>query len=325
MTIKWGILGTGWIANKFAKDFQFVKNGKILAVASRSKEKAVNFSKNYGIERAYDSYEKLVQDEDIDSVYITSPHNAHFENVILCLNNKKAVLCEKPIAVNIEQLSLMIEAAKKNNVFLMEAMWTYFLPAIIKAKEWITKGMIGDVEIIKAEFGYKSNYGPLHRLFNPDLAGGALLDIGIYPIALSTLITGEEPERITSESIIGATGVDNSNAITLKYRNGIIAQLSSSLTADLKNDAYIFGTDGYIHIPKFWMTKKVVLYKKNEIAEVFENDYPALGLNYETDEVNNLLLQNKKESPMMPLNTSLTLIKIMDAIRRQANFKYPFE
>ena len=325
MIIKWGILGTGGIANKFAKDFEFVHHGKILAVASRSKENALTFSKDYGIEKAYDSYEKLAQDKDIDVIYITSPHNVHLENVILCLNNKKAVLCEKPMAVNAEQLTLMIESAKKNNVFLMEAMWTFFLPAIIKAKEWIQHGMIGDVEFITASFGYKANYSPLHRLFNPNLAGGALLDIGIYPIALSTLIMEQEPDRIISDSFIGPSGVDHTNAIILNYKNGKFAHLSSSLAVDLKNDAYIFGSKGYIHLPFFWMTKKAILYKKNEAPVEFEDKHPALGLNYETDEVNNLLIQQKKESQVMLLKTSLTLIKIMDEVRKQANFKYPFE
>ncbi len=325
MTIHWGILGTGYIAGKFAKDFKFVSNGKILAVASRGKEKAEKFANEYGVERVYDSYEKLVADKDIQVVYITSPHNVHLENVLLCLKNNKAVLCEKPMAVNVQQLSSMIYLAKKNNLFLMEAMWTYFLPPVVKVLEWIEQGMIGDIVSIKAEFGFKTYVDKNHRLLNPDLAGGALLDIGIYPIAFATLIMKQAPEKIHSEMRIGQTGVDVSNTMLLKYGNGVTAQLSSSLETDLMNDAVVFGTKGYIIIPKFWMAKKAILNRNNETSVEFVNEHPTLGMNYETDEVNQMLLKNKKESPVMSLDTSMILIRIMDEVRKKAKFKYPFE
>ena len=325
MNINWGILGTGKIAQKFADDFKYVKHGKILAVASRDNEKAINFSKQFGIEKAYDNYEKLVNDKDIDAIYISSPHHAHCENAILCLNNKKAVLCEKPIAVNEKQLSFMIDAAKKNDAFLMEAMWTYFLPSILKVKEWLNKGLIGDVEFIMADFGFQAEYDPKSRLFNPEFAGGALLDVGIYPIALSLLVMEQMPDQIISNAKIGNTSIDESNAIILKFNKGQIAQLSSSLVVELKNEASIFGTKGNIHIPNFWSSKKAFLNIKNKSPEVFENNYPAIGLNFETQEVIDLLLQNKKESPRMPLNRSLQLMRIMDEIRNQIKLKYPFE
>lgn len=325
MTIRWGIMGTGKIAHGFARDFAAVQNAEIQAVASRDMQKAQEFAREFGIAKAYKSYEDLVADTEIDIIYIATPHTLHYSNTLLCLNKGKAVLCEKPLAVNYQQVKEMIDLARDKNLFLMEALWTYFLPAILQAKSWIDQGQIGKITLIQANFGFKTAFDPKSRLFDPNLAGGALLDIGIYPIALAILMAEGDPVEIKASASLGQSKVDEYDAILLSFKNGIRAQLSCSLVSYLRDDAFIYGTEGYIHIPDFWHAEKAFLYQSDQMIERFEDQRNTRGFNFETDEVNRMLAHNKTESSYMPWQQSIRLIQIMDEVRRQINLTYPFE
>lgn len=325
MSINWGIVGTGKIARRFTEDFVDIKNGKILGVASRTQEKSEDFAKNFNIERAYGSYEELAKDKDIDVVYIATPHSMHYENVKLFLNSDKSVLCEKAFTVNGEQLEELINLAKQKELFLMEAMWTYLLPTIKKVQKWIENKEIGDIKFIKSDFGFKAKFDPKSRLFNPKLAGGALLDIGIYPVSISTLLLKGKIKEIKAYGQIGETGVDNGNSIVLKTDLDEIAQLSSSFETNLENNTYIYGTKGKIKIEDFWMTKKAILTKFDDTEEIFLDKSKPLGYNNEAQEVTNCILDKKTESDIITFKRSKQNMKILDEIRKQIGVKYPFE
>lgn len=324
MSIKWGIIGTGNIAKTFANEFKYVDSGSVFAVASRDQERASEFAEKFGIRKAYHGYKNLVKDPEIDVVYIATPHSYHHNNTILCLKHNKAVLCEKPIAVNLQQTQTMISMAKEKNLFFMEAMWTYFLPAIIKAKKWISQGKIGEIKLLKSDFGFKTEVNPESRLYNPELAGGALLDVGIYPIAIANLLLSGQPSAIHAVAFMGKTNIDEHDSILLKYESGAIAQLGCSLQADLVDDTFIFGTEGKIHIPNFWKASKAIL-ENNDGTFIYEDTRDSEGYNYEIEAVNRHLLQNETESDIMSFNESIHNIKIMDQIRSIIGLKYPFE
>lgn len=322
--ISWGILGTGFMAKMFAEDFSYVRDGKIMAVASRTKDKADQFSQEFSIPEAYEGYENLLKNANVDVVYIATPHSLHYENIKMCFAYNKAVVCEKPITVNTEQLDEVRKAAKSKGHFLMEAMWTYFLPPIIKVKEWCDDKRIGSIQFIKAFFGGNANPEKSPRLFNPELAGGALLDLGIYPVAFTQLIMDCQMEKIQSEAIIDNNQVDVQNASIIRFKSGAIASIGSSINTSMKNDAYIYGTQGYIYIPDFFKAQKAYLYSENG-DEVFEDDRTSRGFNFEADEVNELIGKGKTESRRIPLKKSLCNLSILDTIREQIKLTYPFE
>lgn len=324
MTIRWGILGAGRIAKKFAADFKAVNNGEIIAVGSRSEERSNQFAKEFGITEAYSSYKDLLNNDDIDVVYVATPHNFHLEHAQLCLHAGKSVLCEKPVTVNSSEFEILQKLAKEKDLFFMEAIWTYYLPAIIQAMQWIKEDKIGKVKQVQVSFGFKGNMNEKDRLANPNLAGGALLDIGIYGIAIAELVFNEEVTDIQSMAHFSDTGIDDYNSIQLQYKNGGMAQISSSLVADLKNEAIIYGDKGRIEIPKFWMAKSAILVNENERLE-FIDDSPEMGYNHEAHAVNELIKNNKTESLVIPLVKSKKILSLMDKVREQVGLKYPFE
>ncbi|WP_372753310.1 Gfo/Idh/MocA family protein [Labilibaculum sp.] len=324
MTINWGILGAGRIARKFATDFKIVPNGKLLAVASRSQNRSTEFAEEFNIPEAYSSYEEMVKNPEINVVYVATTHNFHFEHVQLCLHNGKSVLCEKPVSVNSAELAILQKLAEEKNLFFMEALWTYYLPTIQQASKWIKEGRIGEVKQLQVSFGFHGDMNKNRRLANPDLAGGALLDIGIYGIAMSELVFNEEIDSIHALAHFSETGIDDDNNLQIRYKNGGMAQISSSLTCKLKNEAVIYGTKGRIEIPNFWMAKKACLLTKEEEIE-FLDKTPQLGYNYEAFAVNELLLKNATESPVIPIEKSKKILSIMDEVRKQIGLKYPFE
>lgn len=323
--IKWGIMGTGWIAEKFAEDLAHVGNGEGLAAGSRTKESATKFAEKFGLPRAYGSYEELVNDPDIDAIYVATPHPYHRENVLTALNAGKAVLCEKPFTVNSAELEQLISSAKQQNLFLMEAMWTRFLPPIVQVRKWLEEGRIGEVKLVKAEFGFRSDWNPEGRLLNPQLGGGALLDAGIYPVSFASMIFGTEPEKVWSSADIGETGVDEKFSILLDYGKGRTATLNGAVRLDLTNDAYIHGTEGTIHIPSFLNATEAVLRVTGQEEEKFTDGRLSTGYSFEAEEVGRCLLEGLTESPAIPLEESLGILKLLDAIRAQWGLKYPFE
>lgn len=321
--IKWGIIGIGKIAHKFASDLQPIENAELLAVASTSLERATDFAQKFGAKYIYNQYEAIFQTPDLDAIYIATTHATHAEHTILCLNNKMPVLCEKPLAINALQVEKMLEAAQENDTFLMEAMWTRFLPATKKLLNLIfEENAIGKIKTIHADFGFLAPFIPEKRIFNPDLGGGALLDIGIYPAYLSLLLLGY-PSEIQSVSTFSETGVDETTSFILKYNNDATAVLNCSFVATTRTDAIIYGENGYIYIhPRFIETKKITLYKKDAEPVDYTFERETIGYNYEIEEVNNCLRENKKQSDLMPHSMSRQLINLLDAIRQKSGIVY---
>ena len=324
MSIKWGIIGTGFIAGKFAEDYSYVNEGQIIGVASRSKDRADAFARRHEIPRPYDGYERLLSDPDIDVVYIATPHSEHHANTLSALHHGKAVLCEKPAAVNAIQLKEMIDLAHQKNLLFMEAMWTRFLPAIQRATKWIEQELIGQVKLIQADFGEPSSTQPQHRLYNPHLAGGALLDIGIYPLVFANTMARSPCRDIHPEAIIGETGVDETTGMILRYENGSLAQLTCTIKHPTPHKGVVYGSKGYIEIPDFWRARKAILSDERGSLE-YTDERESTGFSYEIQEMNRLLLENKKQSDIMPHELSLKNIEMLDNIRQRIGLVYPFE
>lgn len=323
--IRWGILGTGAIAAAFATALRQVTDATLFAVGSRSQTSADDFAQTHDVGRAFASYAELAADPDVDVVYIASPHTAHFEHTMLCLGAGKHVLCEKPFALNSTQTEQMVALAKHNGLFLMEAMWMRFIPLIIELRRRVDAGEIGQVRMIQADFGFRAPRNPHSRLFNPELAGGALLDLGIYPLAFSALLLGA-PTEITSLANIGTTGVDEQSAYVLKHEGGELSVLASALRTQTSMSAWVYGTDGRIHLPKqFWRAKEMVLYRNEMEPESIHLPYTGNGYQFEAQEVVDCLRAGKTESEIMPLRDSESLMGTMDTIRRQWGLTYPNE
>ena len=321
----WGIIGLGKIARKFAADLQVLPNARLQGVASRSFEKAESFAKEFDVPYFFSSYEELMQCPDLDVVYIATPHNLHCENTLLCLNNNIPVLCEKPFAMNAKEVRQMVDLARANQTFLMEAMWTRFMDPIRKTLELIAEGKIGRLISIKADFGFKASFDPTSRLYDQKLGGGALMDIGIYPVFLSLLLFGE-PDVIKAMASIGSTNVDEDCAILMKYNNKRMALLHSTINADTKCEAHIFGEKGHIHIHPRWHERtSMSLHLEGEEPQFFFFEYESNGYSYEAREVMQCLANGKKESEKMPLDFSTRLIKLLDAIRKEAGIFYAGE
>lgn len=323
-TIRWGVLAPGRIANSFAEGLKTLPQGEAYAVASRDLGRAQEFAKKHGFKKAYGSYEELVRDEAVDAVYVSNPHPFHEESVILCLQHGKAVLCEKPLAVNQHQVERMIAAARENKVFLMEAMWTRFLPAIRKAVELIQGGAIGKLRHIMCDFGFRAHVDPEGRLFAPQLAGGALLDVGVYNLAFISMIYGDQPESIQSHLTLGETGVDEIATALLQYSDGRSAFSLSSVRMNTSQDALIYGDEGLIRLPEYWHGQSIHL-KNRSGEQTLHLPFEASGFQFETQEVMDCLTRGERESAIMPLSESLNIAKMMDQIRKAGGLRYPFE
>ena len=324
-TIRWGILGTGLIARVFSKALRLLPDANLLAVGSRSQESADEFAELRNIPRRYASYAELVNDPDIDVVYIATPHPFHFENAKSCLEAGKAVLCEKPFTVNAAEAGELVGIARANNLFLMEAMWVRFLPLLRDIKQQITEGRIGDLRMISSNYGHRFDWMPEHRVLNPDLAGGALLDVGVYPLYFSYFFFGETPQEILSTAKIGETGVDEENAMILRFSEGRLALLSSAVRTTTSLQSFIYGTEGYFQIYGPWwkLDRAHLVQGKNE--EEIRRPVAGNGYQYEAQEVMDCLRAGKTESPVMPLDELLQNMKSMDAMRREWGLRYPFE
>ena len=324
--IRWGILGAGSIAKKFAADLQHVQNAKLVAVGSRTQENADAFADLFSIEKRYSSYLQLVEDKDIDIIYIATPHILHHENTLMCLQHHKAVLCEKPFAINQKQVLGMIKLAKEKKIFLMEALWSRFLPHFIKLKEIVAQGMIGEVTALQANFGFKTSADSNKRLTEIELGGGTLLDIGIYNIFFALHILGN-PDNMEVAMVPNASGADEQCAITFHYQNGAVAQLFSTFKADIPIDLQIFGTQGNIKLTqRFYEPTCTIQYstdggKKYELIEV--EKAKGIGYEYEAQHATDCLLAGKMESDLMTFEESLVLIKLLDQVRAKGGLAYP--
>ena len=325
--IRWGIIGTGRIARAFAEGLKFTTNGVFKAIASRDYERAKLFAKEWNIDLAFGSYQEIAGSDEVDAIYIATPHSSHAENSILCMQGGKAVLCEKPFAVNTKEVESMISESKSQNVLLMEGMWSRFPPLMDLLRDWLDSGKLGEVRTLHADFGFlPKDRNPQGRLFNPELAGGSLLDLGIYPISLASMILGK-PSRIETIANIGETGVDEQAAFLFSYTKGEIAMLLSSLECETRQEAFISGSLGNVRIHKqCWKPQKMTFTETNgSNVDTIEMPFTGNGFNYEAESFGNLLLDGKKESPIMPLNESLEIMRQMDQIRRKWNLVYPMD
>lgn len=323
--IKWGILGPGAIAHKFAEGLLAAEDARLIAVGSRDKKRAEDFSKRYGIEKSYGSYAELASDPDIDIIYVATPHPFHKECAKLCLDAGKSVLCEKPFTLNARDTRELAKLARQKKLFLMEAMWTRFFPAVEKVRKWLREGVIGEVQMLKADFGFGGVHDPKGRVLNPELGGGALLDLGIYPVSFASMVFGTQPKTIKSLADIGPTGVDEKCAMLFGYDAGKMASLSASFKADLINDVWIFGTKGRIHVPEFYKASRAILSLSNGKEEVFDSPYKSTGYQFEAIEAINCIKQGRIESEIMPLDESIAIMETMDSLRAQWELRYPGE
>ena len=320
--IRWGILGCGKIAHKFAQDLLTIPNAKLEAVASRNQQKSKVFGMRYHSNKSYDSYLELCLDTTIDVIYIATPHVFHYEQTLMCLNHQKAVLCEKPFAMNATQVAEMIAAAKRNNVFLMEAMWTFFLPHYQYVLNLIESKELGEITNLKADFGYDFEFDPTSRVFDKKLGGGSLLDIGIYPLFAALSMLGM-PTQIKAEAQMTSTKVDESCTMTLRYENGAIAELYCTLAKRLNTEAIITFEKGIVTIHEQFHKPSSVTIKTIESTKQLNFEVNAYGYSFEAIHVQEMLLQGETESTIMTFDKSRALIGLLDAVRVEIGLEYP--
>ncbi len=322
--LRWGILSTGNIAKQFARGLAVIDDAELVAVGSRSQASADTFGDEFNVPTRHASYEALAADPNVDAIYIGTPHPFHKENALLCIDNGKAVLLEKPFTINAKDTKAVIDAARAKGVFLMEAMWTRFLPAMVKVRELLAEGVIGELRMLNAEFCFRTGAGPEHRLLNPELGGGGLLDVGIYPIALSYMLFGA-PQTIASAAHIGETGVDEQAAMVFQYGDGELAHLSCGIRTPSLMEAAIQGTEGIIKLHSTWWQLQRFTVHKGQDTQDYEFSFKGNGYEYEAMEVANCIRAGKTESDIIPLDESLRMMQTLDAIRAQWGLTYPME
>ena len=323
-TYNWAILGCGKIARKFATDLKLLSNARLYAAASRSLESAETFASELGFEKAYGSYEEMVNDPKVDVVYIASPHSHHCEHALLCLNHKKAVLCEKAFAINSREVALMIDASKQNNTFLMEAFWTRFQPSFLKVLDIIRSGELGALKMVRSDFAFNADYNPEKRLYNVDLGGGSLLDIGIYPIFMSLMTLGK-PSEIKTLAKFCPTGAEESIIMSFSYPGGEIAALVSSFASFSSTQTEFSFENGFVRLNRRFFTPTTLTYWKNQEDEQMITFERCAGLGYELEaaHVMDCLDAGKIESDCMPLSFSADMMEIMDQVRKDAGIVFP--
>ncbi len=321
--LRWGIVGTGAIAKKFAEGLSLVSNAQLIAVASRSAKRAKEFCKKYKLSYCHTSYQDLADNPNIDVVYIATPHTMHKRDTLMCLEAGKSVLCEKPFAMNANEAEHMIRTAKDLNLFLMEAMWVRFLPLYRKVKSWLDEKTIGDIRLVESNFGFRASWLPKKRLLNKDLGGGALLDVGIYPVSLSSWIFKQAPSKIVCTSHIGKTGIDEQTGCLFLYSSGAISVLTCSIRTNTSQETAIYGTKGNIKIlSPCWRATKATITASGFSQSVYI-PLEGNGYNYEASEVTERILARETESRTMSLEETLSIMKTMDNIRSQCRLKYP--
>jgi len=327
--VKWGIVGTGNIPTQFAQGLQLVEHAQIAAVASRSIDSATAFAEKFAIPKCYGSYADMAKDTELEIIYIGTPHPQHYETVMLFLEAGFAVICEKPLGVNAAQTEKMIAKAREKNVFFMEGMWTRFFPAFQKALDWVRSGRIGQPKMLHAVFGYDGSSNKKQWRFSHDMAGGALLDVGIYPLALTFAMFGSDPVKVSTSACI-ENGVDEYNTFTFEYADGRIAVLSDGIGVKLNNSVFIAGTSGSVQLGEEWWHASRAEFTplgdssvgKPQKHDVFNLPYRSSGFQYEAKAVQQYYLEGRKEAPEMPLDETLKIARMMDTLRKEWGLVY---
>lgn len=323
-TIRWGILGTGGIAKTFARGLAPLPDAELVAVGSRSQASAEAFAQEFSVAHAHPTYEALAQDADVDVVYVATPHALHHANSVICLEAGKAVLCEKPFTINAHEAEEIISIARRKQLFVMEAMWTRFLPVMVRVRELLAEGVIGEVQLLQADFGFRTAFNPHNRLFDPTLGGGALLDVGVYVVSLASMVFGQ-PQQVSGFAHLGQTGVDEQAAMVLNYGTGQHALLSAAIRTKTPHEATIVGTEGIVHIHAPWWHATTLSLTRGEKQETMQLPYTGNGYSYEAVEVMQCLRAGKYESSVMPLAETLQIMQTLDQLRAQWGLRYPME
>lgn len=321
--IRWGIIGTGGIAHQFTRDL--IGTGHtVTAVASRAPERAAAFATEFGIADAFGSYEQLVESPTVDAVYVATPHSRHAADAMLALNAGKAVLVEKSFTQNRRQAEQIATAASNANVFVMEAMWTRFLPHMTALRQIVRSGRIGDVQTVIADHNQTLPTDPSHRLQNPHLAGGTLLDLGVYPLSFAIDLLGL-PDTVMASGTLTKTGVDRQTAVVMSHPGGARSLTQSALDQPGPNVATVIGSDGYIVVDAVWYTPtSFTVYDTNHrVVERFEQPVPLRGMQFQADEVEHCLASGALSSDIMPLAQSVDIMGVMDAVRAQVGVVLP--
>ena len=326
--IRWGILATGGIAADFTQDLHLLPDAEVVAVGSRSKESAQVFADRFGIPRAHGSWAELAADDGVDIIYVATPHHAHFEATALCLEAGRAVLCEKPFTLNAADSRALTELARKRGTFLMEGMWMRCNPAIRKMLELIGDGAIGEVGTVHADFGVTGPFEPTHRMRNPELGGGALLDLGVYPVSFAHLVLGK-PDTVSAWAALTPEGVDGNTGLLLGYDSGALAALSCSITARSACRAHVGGSEGRIELPPIFLRPdSFTLYRgdgDDERAEEFRLPRTGIGFVHEAEEAMRCLREGLVESPLMRWQDTVEVMEVLDTARAQIGVVYPGE
>lgn len=323
-TIKWGILGTGYIARRFASDLKLAEGTELVAIGSRSINSAKQFADEYSVANYFGSYEEVANCPDVDVVYVATPHTLHYENTLMCLNGNKAVLCEKPFAINKRDTEVMINLAREKKLFLMDALWTKFHPHYLKMLDLVITGELGDVKVVFSNFGYVVTPQHSTRLLDPALGGGSILDIGIYNIFTTLDVLGM-PDNVDVKIVATDGGVDEQCSVIFTYNNGAMASLFSSFRTTLATEAEVCGTKARVKLtPDFYTASaNVELYREGGARELLEvGRENGFGYQYEARHVNECLRAGLTESPVVSHNYTLTLMELLDKIRGLAGVKY---
>jgi len=314
--MKWGIMGPGNIVRRVSRSFAVADGPEMFAIASRSEERAKAAAEVYHTQRWYGSYEELVRDPDVEAVYVATPASLHCEHACLALEHGKPVLCEKPFAVTEAEAKRMADCARANDVFLMEAMWTRFIPSILKARQWVDEGRIAKVVMIQADMGFYGSKEPPVAPSQPVPSVGGMLDIGVYTLSFASYMLHKMPLEVKAFGSFNPFGVDNQGVAILRYDQGELVSMQTAGQAETANEAWIYGTDGKIHVPKwFWCAQKAVLHPRDGESEIFEHRTAAEGFEFELLEVERCIRAGLKESPNMPLDESIDIIRNINRIR----------
>lgn len=319
-TIRWGILGPGKIARKFAHDLQLSSTSRLQAIGSRSIDRAIEFANDFPAEKIYGSYEALLEDSDVDIIYIATPHSHHYSWILRCLDNGKSVLCEKPMCINADQVRQVIKKQNETGLFVMEALWTRFLPAYQHMRE-LLRSEGHRIQSVTADFCYLSERGQVERVYNPSLAGGSLLDIGIYPLFLALDLMGS-PQHLNASGWV-EEGIDVRMSAVLEYEEGRSAMIFSDVQSSTRMDAIIRMKDQVIILPHQWHSMNEYSVMKDNCFTVYKHPRIGWGYFHEIEHVNQCLIRNLNESPEFTLSDSLNLAKYMDAIREKIDLRYP--
>ncbi|MEZ4268681.1 MAG: Gfo/Idh/MocA family oxidoreductase [Myxococcota bacterium] len=323
--VRFGILGTGVIAGQLAAAFVDAPGCELVAVGSRSDTSAQTFARRWHIPTAHGTYEALCADPAVDVVYVATPHALHCQNTLLAISHGKAVLCEKPFAIHAGEARQMVRAARDRGVFLMEAMWTRFLPLWVELRARISGGLIGDGRLLSADFGFRADFDPASILFDPAMGGGALLDVGVYPISLAHMLWGT-PDAVSAVAAFAPSGVDDQCAATLRFSSGAIAQISASLSAETQQDATLAGSKARLRIHRpWWRPDTATVTYEDERTEEIHCGFLGNGYPHELIEVARCVRAGLSESETMPLSETVAILETADKIRAQIGLRYPMD